>query len=186
MQSKQALSEQQVETLVVQLNELNNEFKKTEDEYKAKKSSLCSVLKDYMALKKIDSLDFLFKAGRYKDRPTNFSIKHVCPKKIIFDPDKMEKKLSKMDKNDLSEIIHKTYKINDIDGLIEYLKSCGVNPKKFKEFLTIEKVVDNKKVDEFSKIGKITEKDVEGCYTVKENESYFKISEVEYEGDEGK
>lgn len=179
------LSEQQIESLVVELNELNSNFKAAEAEYKEKKNNISSKIKDYMSIKKIDSLDFLFKAGKYKNNPMRFTAKHICPKKIIFNPDSIEKKLSKLSKEDLSLIVKKTYIINDIDGLIDYLKSCGVDPKQFKTFLTIEKTVDNKKIDELSNIGKITEEDITGCYTIKESESYFKISEVEDEGSEG-
>lgn len=178
MQSKQILSKEKAQELVVKLNDLNKNFKEVENKFKEETSKIKNQLKDYFSLENINSNKFLYKAGKYKNNPTGFSAILVSPTKIIFDADKLEKKLkSKLGKDKLSLIISKKFIIDDFDGLIEYLKTCGVDAKKFKEFISVEKTVNNKKIDELSKIGEIDEEDVSGCYQVKTSESYFKITE---------
>jgi hypothetical protein len=62
-----------------------------------------------------------------------------------------------------------------MDNLVKYLKQCGVSPKKFKSFITVEKSVDKKKLDFLFETGEIKTKDLDGCYELKESESYLKI-----------
>lgn len=158
-----------IKDAIIELNNLNETFKNAENEYKSRKSKLTNDIQNYMATKKIDFVEF-------KNNLQFWNTKLVCPKKVIFDADKLEKRLSK---ETCKKIISKKYSIEDFDGLIEYLKECNVDPKKFKEFLSIEKTVNNKKIDELSELGEIKEEDIKGCYTVKDIQSYLKISEVE-------
>ena len=172
--SSYQISKKEIEKAIENLHELDVNFKKAKEEYESKKASLTGKIQNFMAVKKIDFLDFKSKSEKWKN--INFNVKNICPKKIIFDADKLEKKLSK---EICSKIIKKEYKINDIKALSDFLKGYGVDPKEFKEFLTIEKTVDNKKLDNLSDIGEITEDDIKGCYVVKPISSYIKISEVE-------
>ena len=96
--------------------------------------------------------------------------------KIIFDVEKLEKRL---DKELLNEVVEKEYKIKDWDNLVKYLKSCGVSPKKFAKFISVEKKVNQNKINEHSKNGEITTEHIEGCYEVTTNEGYIRISETE-------
>lgn len=61
-------------------------------------------------------------------------------------------------------------------GLIEYLKSCGVNPKKFKSFLNVTKTVNQKEIDQLFLTGKLSEKDVDGCYTTEKKNPYYTVT----------
>ena len=126
-------------------------------------------VKKYLKTKNINSFNFDSSNGSFK-------VTDVVQKKIIFDVEKLEKRL---DREILNEVVEKEYKISDWDNLVKYLKSCGVNPKKFATFLTVEKTVNQSKMNELSKLGEITPEDIEGCYEVKENEGYIKISEIE-------
>ena len=79
----------------------------------------------------------------------------------------------------LKKFIDKTYTINDFEGLVEYLKTCGVDPIKFKSYLQITENVNQKKLDQLSNLGIINENDIKGCYEVKKNEGYIKFTEIE-------
>ena len=91
---------------------------------------------------------------------------------IVFDIDALENNLSK---EMCKDVIDKSYTITDINRLIIYLKSCGVNPKVFKSFLNVTKTVDSKKLDKLADLGLISEKQLEGCYTIKKNNPYFTV-----------
>lgn len=98
--------------------------------------------------------------------------KRITSKKIVFDVEKLKKKI---DKELLNEFVTKTYTISDFEGLKDLLKSHGVSSKEFKQYLSIDEKVDQDKINQLSEIGDIKESDIEGCYTVYENEGYIKF-----------
>lgn len=151
------------------LNKINNDFKLYEKNYKEEKEQLQNIIKGYTDKNKIDEFGVKTKEGFFKIRP-------VINKKITWDIDKLSNKL---DKEILDEVIIKQYSINDFDGLISYLKKCGVNPKKFKQFINVEKKVDNKKIDELGQFGEIDIEDLSGCFEIQATFSHVKISELE-------
>lgn len=91
---------------------------------------------------------------------------------VIFDIDVLENNLSK---EMYKEVIDKSYTITDIDGLIVYLKSCGVDPKVFKSFINVTKKVDEKKLDKLADLGLISKEKLEGCYKLKRQKPYFTV-----------
>ena len=72
-------------------------------------------------------------------------------------------------------VIDKSYTITDINRLIIYLKSCGVDPKVFKSFINVTKTVDEKKLDKLAELGVIRKEQLEGCYTLKRKKPYFTV-----------
>lgn len=96
--------------------------------------------------------------------------------KVKFDTVKLKKKLDKETFNDVSETV---YKINDMQGLVSYLKECDVDPNIFKSFIDVETKINQKKLDNLYDLGEVTEEDIEGCYELQTGNPYFKISEVE-------
>ena len=91
---------------------------------------------------------------------------------IVFDIDALENNLSK---EMCKDVIDKSYTITDINRLIIYLKSCGVDPKVFKSFLNVTKTVDEKKLDKLTDLGLIRKEQLEGCYTLKCKKPYFTV-----------
>lgn len=104
---------------------------------------------------------------------TVLNIKKVQKVSVEFDADKTEKVL---DKSLRDEVISKRYEITDIEGLIEYLKECGVNPKRFKSYISVEKSVDVSALENLVATGKVNESDFEGCYSVKKSNPYFSVT----------
>ena len=88
------------------------------------------------------------------------------------DIDALENNLSKEMSKD---VIDKSYTITDINRLIIYLKSCGVDPKVFKSFINVTKTVDEKKLDKLADLGLIRKEQLEGCYTLKRKKPYFTV-----------
>lgn len=158
-----------VKSAVLELNKINKDFKLYEEQYKFKKDELQGIIKKYANDNHVEEFNVVSKGINLKVRP-------IVNKKIIWDFDKLE---SKVDKSLLKQFVLKEYVVNDFDGLIEYLKSCGVNPKKFKKFLKVNKKVDNKALDQLYDIGEIEYEDIQECYKVEVTSGYVKISELE-------
>mgnify|MGYP007070231528 CR=1 FL=1 len=158
--------QQKIIKTVKELDSLNKSFKEQEERYKAEKDRLQNIIKEYTDKSELEEFDFDDESSHYKVRP-------IINRKITWDIDKLSEKL---DKGILNEVIDKEYTINDFDSLIRYLKSCGVDPKKFKKFIDVKKSVNNKKIDELSQLGDISAEDIIGCYELQANFSYVKIS----------
>lgn len=99
-------------------------------------------------------------------------VNRVQKTSVIFDIDALENNLSK---EMYKDVVDKSYTITDINRLIIYLKSCGVDPKVFKSFLNVTKAVDEKKIDKLADLGLISKKQLEGCYTLKRKKPYFTV-----------
>ena len=172
---------EEVKRQTIELFELEQKFKAIKKQYEDKKTKLTTSIKNFMYCNKCEGDEFHFVAmsgNTFAKEHQALKVKKVTPTTITWDADKLEEKLSK---ELCSQIIHKEYKVNDMAGLIQYLKSCGVNPKKFKSFLTIEKSVDANKIAQLDAIGEITHADVKGCYTVASKSSYLRIGLMEDE-----
>lgn len=100
---------------------------------------------------------------------------------VIFDIDALENNLSK---KMCKDVIDKSYTITDINRLIVYLKSCGVDPKVFKSFINVSKTVDEKKLDKLANLGLINKEQLEGCYTLKRQKPYFTVKMKRGKNDE--
>ncbi len=175
--SKQKKSDENehIKQVIVELYDYQEKVKYIQKQYDEKRKELQTTIRNFMNAKGFNQLNFIAKYGRFKDAETPLKVIDVRPKRIEFDVSALEEKV---DKELLNEFLDKKYVITNMDGLIRYLKSCGVNPKKFKSFVNVEKTVNKQKLDELSELGEITLDDLKGCYTVKESEGYLKISEV--------
>ncbi len=72
-------------------------------------------------------------------------------------------------------IIHKRYEINNMEGLIAYLKECGVDPKVFKSYINVEESVDVKELERLEELGKISKEQLTGCYSTKCQKPYYQV-----------
>ena len=103
----------------------------------------------------------------------SFVVTRIQSSRVEFNPDKLEKALGK----ELSrDVIQKHYEIVDMNGLVTYLKECGINPKVFKSFVSVRKTVNTKELDKLEELGKITAEQIKGCYTVKSQSPYFTVN----------
>lgn len=117
----------------------------------------------------------LDEGATYYANHVKVNVTRVRTKKITWLLDKLKQKLGKEIYND---VVDKTYTINDMQGLIKYLKTCGVDPKKFKKFIDVEEKLNETKLNTFYETGALRKSEIEGCYTVKMGEPYIRITEV--------
>ena len=107
------------------------------------------------------------------DGAGDLTVRMVERTTIEWNADKLEKRVPK---DVARQVIKKRYQIENMPGLIEYLKYCGVDPKIFKQFIRAEKYVDQKEVDRLSDLGLISVRNISGCYYVKCQKPYFTFS----------
>lgn len=102
-------------------------------------------------------------------------VTRVRRKTVKWDTKKLRKSLGK---KLFSSVVQKTYEVTDMQGLVDYLKQCGVDPKKFKQFVGVTEKVDTQKIDKLYLSGVITKKDISGCYDVDMGEPYIRLTEL--------
>ena len=106
------------------------------------------------------------------DLDCSISISKVQKVNIAWNTDKLIKVIGKQ----ISKaVILKKYEIMDMFGLITYLKECGVDPKIFKSFLSIEETVDVKELERLEELGKVSKEQLKGCYSVKCQKPYYQV-----------
>lgn len=163
-----------LEQLIFELDELKQTNKEQQDKFQIKKKYLEKKIDQLLEKKNEVSYSFSDSGIFYK--ATSVKLKSI--------EWKINTLQQVLDKEIFNEICNKTYTIIDYDGMAKYLKSIGADPKKIKSFISCEKKIDQKKVDQLSELGEISLDDLEGCYSVQNKESYIKITKTEEEIDE--
>ena len=163
---------------VRRLYELGQEKKKFDEYYNQVRKKEQLMVSNFMFSnlpKDENSFEITLDEGiSFYTNPTKVIVTRVRTKKISWFVEKLKEKL---DKKTYNEIVDKTYTINDIEGLIKYLKSCGVDAKKFKKFIEVNEEVDETKLNNLYDRGEIKKKQIEDCYEVKLGEPYIRITE---------
>lgn len=168
LQEKQ---QNEVKQQALELFKLEKKYKAISKAYQAKKSKLSLAIKNFMFCTKGASDEFSFEQNDILLR-----VKKITPTIVVWDPDKLEKCLSKKERE---KVIEKKYSIEDMAGLIKYLKSCGVDPKVFKSFITVERKVCVEALEQLEALGEVTQSELKGCYSVETKTSYLRIGSVE-------
>lgn len=154
--------------------------KKEVDEYVAavKKKTYLEI-NNYMfsALKKgVESFVVKLDDGeKFYMNPVTLRVTKQKRKHIVWDCEKLKRHISW---EKFKKVTKRTYTISNMDGMIEYMKRCGVDPKQFRKFLTVETSVDEQKLNSCYELGEITEAEINGCYTVQIGEPYFSLREL--------
>lgn len=86
-----------------------------------------------------------------------------------------EKLKARVERSVWKKLVVKHYEVSDMDGLIRYLKSCGVDPQIFKSFIEVTETVDEKAVERLGDLGELTPHNIAGCYLVKSSKPYYKL-----------
>lgn len=111
----------------------------------------------------------------FNEEEKRVRVTRVHRKTVKWDTKKLRKSLGK---KLFSSVVQKTYEVTDMQGLVDYLKQCGVDPKKFKQFIGVTEKVDTQKIDKLYLSGIITKKDISGCYDVELGEPYIRLTEL--------
>ena len=157
--------------IILDLKKLNDNEKSHQEEYKSKKKMYEEKIIKLLGKNNERSYDFIQSNRRLKAT-------FVENKKVDFNVEMIEQIV---DKDLFEEFVDKTYTISNYEGLVNYLKTLGANPKVFKEFIHCEKQINKSKLNQLSELGDISLDELEGCYSVSITSSYIKITETELE-----
>lgn len=169
---------EQIRDSVLTLYKLSEEKKKFDKYYSDVKTKEQLVISNWMYSnipKEQNSFDIELNNGyEFYLNPVKLKVTKVRRKKIDWFIDKLKNVLNKEEQK---EVIAKTYTINDMEGLVKYLKSCGVEPKKFKKFVDVNEEVIEERLNDLYERGKVDMKSLNGCYKVEMGEPYIRITE---------
>jgi hypothetical protein len=171
---KQIDEKKEFEEAAKRLYTATNNFKALEKRFKEVKRDCENKIENY--LQSIGSNSEVVE-GRNYSTEHNLIVTRSQKTSVIFDASKLEKSLGK---DLVSKVVIKKYEIVDIFGLVNYLKSCNVSPKIFMDFVRVEKQVDDNELNQLMELGEIEEKQVEGCYSVKKGNPYYKVKSVDF------
>lgn len=182
MQLSNKQENEEVKQQVIELYELETKFKTIKQQYEEKKTKVTTAIKNFMYCNKgmNDEFQFLAQKGNtFSGMNKMLRVKRIVPTSIEWDADKLSEKLPKAV---AVKVIKKQHTIDDWNGLVKYLKSCGVNPRKFKSYITTSSVVDSKALEQLDAVGELSMKDVKGCYRVVEKSGYLRLDIMEDDG----
>lgn len=112
--------------------------------------------------------------GHYTNH-MKLNVTRIRTKRVTWLLDKLKQKLGK---DTYKDVVDKTYTVNDMQGLIRYLKTCGVDPRKFKKFIDVDETLNETKLNTYYETGALKKSDIEGCYDVKVGEPYIRLTEL--------
>lgn len=96
----------------------------------------------------------------------------VSPTKIEWIPEKLKARVTKFV---WKKIVRKRYEVNNMAGLVSYLKTCGVNPIIFKGFIEVTETVDEKAIERLGDLGELTPHNIAGCYVISSSKPYYRL-----------
>ena len=166
-----------LESMISELFEIKDKSKRLQDEYKIRIKYLERKIDDMLTKKNESSYSFLCQ-DKNSESQFYYKATSVKPKKIDWRMDVVEQVL---DKKTFNQICSKKYTIIDYEGLASYLKVIHADPKVVKSFISCEKTMNQKMLDQLSELGEISIEDLEGCYTVTDKEQYVRVTKSEEE-----
>lgn len=157
----------------ITLGENSEKYKRQTAEYENVRTNKLKIVGEYFEQNKLDKgITFEMPSELSDIQAKTVTITKAQRVSVNFIVDKLKKSLgNKM----ASNVITKRYEIIDMFGLVKYLKQCNVNPDIFKSFLNVTETVDVKELERLEEIGKISNDELDGCYTVTKGEPYFSI-----------
>lgn len=149
----------------------NRELKEMQGQMNVLKKNFYGSINEFFDENDVDS-EISFSYNEIADKQI-LRIKKVQKVSVNFDADSVDKVL---DKEFSEQVIIKKYEVNDMPGLIAYLKECGVNPKVFKSFIDVKKSVDVSVLENLVATGKVSEESLDGCYTTEKQNPYYTVT----------
>ena len=77
------------------------------------------------------------------------------------------------------QVVNKKYIVNDMLGLIKYLKSCNVDPNVFKKYIDIEYSLNEAELDNLELLGKVKAEQLEGCFNLSFSKPWYSVEKKE-------
>jgi hypothetical protein len=168
---KSKLNSEECKQAIAKFFQKQKRFKQIQSQFGEMKAEFYNDMEDYFMCNNIDG-KLTFECDNLVDAES-FVVTRIQSSKVEFNPDKLEKALGKELARD---VVLKHYEIIDMNGLVTYLKECGISPKVFKSFISVRKTVNTKELDRLEELGKITAEQIKGCYTIKSQNPYFTVN----------
>lgn len=160
---------------IIRANRLTKREKQINEQIADEKDKCAAEISEYMSSLELTEYEFSVDGDELLSVPTRiYTCKRVEPKQIVYDAVKVSKAVGKINSKAL---IIKTYKINDMQGLVALLKKHCVSPKEFKKYIDVDMAVDEQKLDSLYQTGLVTIEDLKGCYEVRRRKPYWSIKE---------
>lgn len=176
MANEVSCSPEDVKSLVLEFGNKVKRFKKTKEYFEESKEYFEEVMNEYFEKNSIGSEGLRIE---YPSDQLGFggavTVKRSQRTTVIFDPDKVEKVIRRKVADEQIVVVEKQYKINDIGGLVAYLRSIGADPAIFKSFISVDKTVKQDALEQLEKLGKISADDLKGCYETKLSKPFYQI-----------
>lgn len=171
---KQKLSEQEAQTRIQKFYDVKLRKKQMDDEFEKEKKAF------YQSMGNV--IDSFGEGNRYSfsDSNRDWKITRSVITKVVFDPDKLQARLGKRLS---SQVIETKATIEDLNGLVKYLKTCGVDPNVFKTFISVQKTVDKSALDQLEALGDISKEDLVGTFEVTVGNPSFRVTMREDEAE---
>lgn len=77
------------------------------------------------------------------------------------------------------QVANKKYIVNDMLGLIKYLKSCNVDPNIFKKYIDVEYSLNEAELDNLELLGKVKAEQLEGCFNLSFSKPWYSVEKKE-------
>ena len=149
------------------------EFSDTKKAFDQLKKSFEKEMELVFAKSETDSISFSV-GSDYKDEL--FVVKKRCRTYIKWNFQKLAINLG----NKLfKQVVNKKYIVNDMLGLIEYLKSCNVDPNIFKKYIDVEYSLNEAELDNLELLGKVKAEQLEGCFNLSFSKPWYSVEKKE-------
>lgn len=169
----------EVEKAVSKYYEKTLKFKKIKSEYERIKAECVGIFDSFFSDMQCDKVIVNVpddSCDSYDDE-ASFELKKIQKVSLEFDVDSIEKVLKRNGIKNSSAIV-KRYEIKDIENLIKYLKSCGVDPKVFKSHLNVVSQVNVKELENLCDLGYVKESEISEHVISKVGEPFYKVKKI--------
>lgn len=166
---------------VLRLYKARNKRREVEKEVKVVEENECKEISNYMFCNNIKGFEVLIDGSsdsQYNElsmKPMLLRVGKSTSKKVTFLIDVIKNKLPKKLQK---EVIRKEYRIINMDGLKDYLKDLGADPKVFKGFIQVIETVDKERMEQLYDFGEITLGQLKDCYEVKESKETITVRNI--------
>lgn len=155
--------------------------------FKAVKAKFESIKSDFD-----ENMDELFDGHNYRSmtvtshnvadgEPNQLKVSKVERTSIRWDIEKLRKRFPG---HVFKRMVKKEYRVVGMPQLVQYLKSCGVDPNIFKQFIVVDETVDPDAIDQLGNLGVISSQQISGCYVVDCAKPYYTVKLVKAKDNE--
>lgn len=167
---KQTTEEQrEIRNRVLSLLVLKESFERKQKEYEDAKSDVNHVLKTFLEKRGTNK-------GLILTDDEKISLAVVEPTKIEWDIDKLCKRL---DKEIAEDVIQKQITITNYKAIVDLLKKYKVPAQEFKQYLDVNRTVNEQALNDMFDLGRLDKKQIKGCYTINKNKAHVRITKSE-------